>query len=59
VYSSKIVTQVVPLKAFYPAEDYHQNYLVHNTTQPYIVIWDLPKLAALEKQYPQLVRPEA
>jgi peptide-methionine (S)-S-oxide reductase len=58
VYSSSIVTQVVPLKAFYPAEGYHQDYLKHNPTQPYIVMWDLPKLAALERQYPQLVRPQ-
>jgi peptide-methionine (S)-S-oxide reductase len=58
VYSSKIVTQLVPLKAFYPAEDYHQDYLRNNPTQPYIVMWDLPKLAALQRQYPQLVRPE-
>ncbi len=59
VYNSPIVTQVVPLKAFYPAEDYHQNFLKNNPTQPYIVMWDLPKLAALDRQYPQLVRPEA
>jgi peptide-methionine (S)-S-oxide reductase len=59
VYQSPIVTKVVPLKAFYPAEDYHQDYLRHNPTQPYIVMWDLPKLAALQRDYPQLVRPEA
>ncbi len=59
VFSGPIVTKVVPLKAFYPAEDYHQNYLRNNPTQPYIVMWDLPKLAALERQYPLLVRPES
>ena len=56
VYDSPIVTQVVPLKAFYAAEDYHQHYLQNNPTQPYIVMWDLPKIAALQRNYPQLVR---
>ncbi len=59
VYSSPIVTKVVPLKAFYAAEDYHQGYLRNNPTQPYIMMWDLPKLAALERQYPKLVRPQS
>jgi len=49
-----IVTEVSPLKAFYPAEDYHQNYLVRNPTQPYIVINDLPKLDALKHELPTL-----
>ncbi len=49
-----IVTEVSPLKAFYAAEDYHQNYLVRNPYQPYIVINDLPKLAALKKELPAL-----
>ncbi len=54
VFRQKIVTQVVPLKAFYPAEDYHQDYLAHHTTQPYIVINDLPKLDHLRKEFPEL-----
>src|ERR1051325_7371444 len=37
VFSSPIVTKIEPLKAFYAAEDYHQDYLIHNPTQPYIV----------------------
>ncbi|HYL87690.1 MAG TPA: peptide-methionine (S)-S-oxide reductase MsrA [Burkholderiales bacterium] len=49
-----IVTEVAPLKAFYPAEGYHQNYLVQHPDQPYIVINDLPKLAALKTELPQL-----
>ena len=49
-----IVTQVVPLKAFYPAEAYHQNYLVNHPTQPYIVFNDLPKLEGLKRQFPAL-----
>lgn len=52
VYPAPIVTEVVPLKAFYPAEGYHQNYLASHMDQPYIVINDLPKLAALKQQFP-------
>ncbi|OHD73966.1 MAG: peptide-methionine (S)-S-oxide reductase [Spirochaetes bacterium RBG_16_67_19] len=55
VYGKKIVTQLSPLEAFYPAEDYHQDYLRQHPTQPYIMMWDLPKIAALEKEYPQLL----
>ena len=54
VYPQKIVTQVVPLKGFFPAENYHQDYAKHHPNNPYIVINDLPKLAALHKQFPQL-----
>ena len=56
VYPSRIVTQLVPYKAFYRAEEYHQDYLKTHTTQPYIVYNDLPKLAALKKQFPELYR---
>jgi peptide-methionine (S)-S-oxide reductase len=49
-YSSPIVTQVVPLQQFYPAEDYHQNYLALHPYQPYIVFNDMPKLGHLQKQ---------
>jgi peptide-methionine (S)-S-oxide reductase len=50
-FSRPIVTQVSRLKGFYPAEEYHQHYLEQHTTQPYIVINDLPKVAALKKQF--------
>jgi peptide-methionine (S)-S-oxide reductase len=56
VFREKIVTQLNPLQAFYPAEEYHQDFLRRNPTQPYIMMWDLPKIAALEKEYPKLVR---
>lgn len=49
-----IVTQVVPLKAFYPAEAYHQDYLIHHPDNPYIVINDLPKIANLRAEFPNL-----
>lgn len=52
VFGSPIVTEVVALPAFYPAESYHQNYLALHRNQPYIVYHDLPKLAALKQQFP-------
>jgi len=55
VYPKPIVTQVVALKAFYPAEGYHQHFLDNNPDYPYIVYWDLPKIANLQKLFPDLV----
>jgi peptide-methionine (S)-S-oxide reductase len=49
-----IVTQVVPLKAFYPAEAYHQNYATLHPNQPYIVFNDAPKVAHLRQEFPDL-----
>jgi peptide-methionine (S)-S-oxide reductase len=57
VYGDPIVTQVVPLKAFYPAEEYHQNYLARHPDQPYIVYNDLPKLRRLAERFPALYQP--
>jgi peptide-methionine (S)-S-oxide reductase len=54
--SAPIVTQVVPLQQFYPAEDYHQNYLALHPYQPYIMYNDMPKLEQLRKQFPALYR---
>jgi len=56
IYAQKIVTVVVPLKDFYPAEEYHQDYVKHHPNNPYIMINDLPKLKSLKKQYPELYR---
>ena len=53
-FSRPIVTQVVPLQEFYPAEAYHQNYLALHPDQPYIVYNDMPKLEHLRKQFPGL-----
>jgi peptide-methionine (S)-S-oxide reductase len=55
-FSSAIVTQVVPLQQFYPAEDYHQNYLALHPNQPYIIFNDKPKVEQLRKQFPALYR---
>jgi len=56
-HGDPIVTEVVPLRAFYAAEAYHQDYLARHTTQPYIVFNDLPKLGALKERFPELYRP--
>ena len=57
VWPGRIVTEVSALETFYPAEEYHQNYLVRHPTQPYIVINDMPKLDELRRRYPELIRP--
>lgn len=56
VFSRPIVTQVVPLKGFYAAEMYHQHFLDLHPDNPYIQYNDLPKIAALKKDYPQLCK---
>jgi peptide-methionine (S)-S-oxide reductase len=54
VFPGRIVTEVTPLKAFYRAEDYHQDFAIKNPTNNYIQICDLPKIAVLKQQFPQL-----
>jgi len=54
IFPRPIVTQVVPLKAFYPAEAYHQDYAAHHPENPYIVYNDAPKVAHLQQQFPNL-----
>jgi len=54
VFPRPIVTQVVALKAFYPAEAYHQDYAAHHPDSPYIVYNDAPKVANLRQQFPDL-----
>jgi len=56
-YSEPIVTQVVPLTHFYPAEGYHQNYCALHPDNPYIMINDLPKLKRFQGEYPTLYQP--
>ena len=53
-FSRPIVTQVAALRGFFPAEEYHQNYLAQHPNQPYIVINDQPKIAALKAQFPDV-----
>jgi peptide-methionine (S)-S-oxide reductase len=54
VFPQRIVTQVTPLKGFYRAEAYHQDYLIHHPDNPYIMINDVPKIAHLHQQLPDL-----
>jgi peptide-methionine (S)-S-oxide reductase len=52
VFRRPIVTRVDPFTGFYPAEDYHQDYLVHHPNYPYIAYNDLPKIENLKKLFP-------
>ena len=54
IFPRRIVTEVTPLKAFYQAEDYHQDYAYYNPSNPYIQVCDRPKIAALKEQFPEL-----
>jgi peptide-methionine (S)-S-oxide reductase len=58
VFGRPIATKVEPGRAFYPAEDYHQDYLVRHPSQPYIAINDLPKVADLKRLFPDAWRAE-
>ena len=53
-FDRPIVTEVTPLRAFYPAEEYHQNYMAHHPNSMYIVINDAPKVEHLRRQFPAL-----
>ncbi len=54
IFPRRIVTQIVPLKGFYPAEAYHQNYAQNHPNNPYVVYNDAPKVAHLREQFPDL-----
>jgi peptide-methionine (S)-S-oxide reductase len=56
VWSAPIVTQVVALPGFYPAEDYHQNYGTLHPNAMYILINDHPKVVMLQQEWPKLYR---
>ncbi len=54
IFPKKIVTELTPLKGFYRAEEYHQDFALKNPTNSYIQICDLPKISALKQQFPEL-----
>jgi peptide-methionine (S)-S-oxide reductase len=54
VFSGPIVTQITPLIEFFPGEDYHQDYALKNPHNPYIQVCDIPKIASLKQQFPDL-----
>jgi methionine-S-sulfoxide reductase len=56
--SKRIVTKLEPLTAFYQAEDYHQDYVLHNPLQPYVRGHSIPKACAVQKRHPELLDPE-
>jgi peptide-methionine (S)-S-oxide reductase len=53
-FARPIVTRVDALQGFYTAEDYHQDYLIHNPNQPYIAMYDVPKVANFKRTFPEL-----
>ncbi len=55
-FSAPVVTQLVPLRGFYPAEAYHQHFVQRHPDNPYVVVNDIPKLADLRKRFPALVK---
>lgn len=55
LYREPVVTEVAPLDKFYPAEDYHQDFMQINPQHPYILYWDAPKIAHLERTFPELL----
>jgi len=54
VFPGRIVTEVSSLKGLYRAEDYHQDYALHNPDNPYIQVCDRPKIESLKQQFPEL-----
>ncbi len=58
VFPAPIVTRIVPLEGFYPAEAYHQNYAARHPHDPYIAFNDAPKVEHLQKLFPALYRAE-
>ncbi|RYD42404.1 MAG: peptide-methionine (S)-S-oxide reductase, partial [Verrucomicrobiaceae bacterium] len=58
VFPEPIATTIEPFEAFYPAEQYHQDFLTLNPTWPYIVRNDLPKIGALAELFPDIYRAE-
>jgi peptide-methionine (S)-S-oxide reductase len=58
VFDGAIVTKIEPNKAFYPAEAYHQDFLVQHPNHPYIVLNDLPKIGEIKRLFPEIYRPD-
>ena len=56
IFRGPITTEVVPLDAFYPAEEYHQNFERRNPNQPYVRAVSVPRLKAFQAAYPQLLK---
>src|SRR5690554_3458599 len=59
IWQDPIVTQLEPLPTFYPAEDYHRDYYVRNTEQPYCQVVIAPKLSKLRQKFAARLKSEA
>jgi peptide-methionine (S)-S-oxide reductase len=57
-FGKAVVTKIEMDRSFYPAEDYHQDFLTRHPTYPYIVVNDLPKIGELKRVFPDLYRPD-
>jgi peptide-methionine (S)-S-oxide reductase len=57
-FGARIVTTIEPDRTFYPAEDYHQDFMTRNPGNPYIAMYDLPKVRELQRIFPDLYRPD-
>jgi peptide-methionine (S)-S-oxide reductase len=57
LWHAPIVTRIEPNRGFYPAESYHQDFMLANPDHPYIQRWDAPKVAALRRLFPQQYKP--
>ena len=57
-YSKPVTAEVIPFQKFWPAEDYHQDYIQHNPDVPYVRGESIPRIKRFQKQYPELVKPD-
>lgn len=57
-YKKPIAAEVVPFEKFWPAEDYHQDYIMHNPNVPYVRMESIPRIKRFQKQYPELLKPD-
>jgi peptide-methionine (S)-S-oxide reductase len=57
-YSKPIAAKIIPFEKFWPAEDYHQDYIVHNPDVPYVKGESIPRIRRFQKQFPELIKPD-
>ncbi|MEP7253150.1 MAG: peptide-methionine (S)-S-oxide reductase MsrA [Ginsengibacter sp.] len=57
-YKAPIAAQVMPMKKFWEAEDYHQDFIVHNPTQGYVQHVSIPEIQHFQKEYPNMIKPD-
>ena len=57
-YSRPIAAEIIPFEKFWPAEDYHQDYIKHNPDVPYVMGESLPRIRRFQKQFPDLIKPD-